>query len=133
MGEIRMALKFIRRIKPFDRRRNIRLNVSCLAKYSVGGSAKSGATLTNLVNLSEMGALVVTFDKQLFPKTKIELQFQLPGASKPVAAQGEVVRSSQRKRNIYLAGVQFQNLKDDARRIILDFMSGKNSLKRRSA
>lgn len=128
-----MAIKFIRKMKPFNRRQSVRLNISCLAKYSVEGLAKRVSTLTNLINVSEGGALVVTFGVQLVPKTKVELQFQMPNIARPIVAQGEVVQSHPKKKNVYQAGVRFLNLKEEDRQGLRSFINRVLNPKKRTA
>jgi len=128
-----MAIKFIHKIKAFNRRKSVRLHISCLAKYNVAGQAKRVSTLTNLVNLSEGGALVVTFDTRLAPKAKIELQFQMPNMDRAIIAQGEVVQSHAKKKNVYQAGIQFLSLKEEDRQAIHSFISRFANQKRRTA
>ena len=128
-----MAIKFIRKMKAFNRRQSVRLNISCLAKYSVEGVAKRVSTLTNLINVSEGGALVVTFDVQLVPKTKVELQFQMPNLAKPIVVQGEVVQSHPKKKSVYQAGVRFLNLKEEDRQALRNFINRVAAPKKRTA
>jgi len=128
-----MVIKFIRKMRSFNRRQSVRLNISCLAKYSVEGVAKRVSTLTNLINVSEGGALVVTFDVQLVPKTKVELQFQIPSFSRPVVVQGEVVQSHPKKKNVYQAGVRFLNLKEEDRQGLRSFISRATNPKKRAS
>ncbi len=128
-----MAIRFIRKLRPFNRRQSVRLNISCLAKYSVAGLAKKVPALTNLINVSEGGALVVTFDLQLVPKTRIELQFQMPNIGKAIAVQGEVVQSHQKRKDVYQTGVRFLNLKEEDRQVIRDFIHRTSNPKKRTA
>jgi len=121
-----VVLKTLRRIKPLDRRRHVRLNITCLVRYKIEGSA--GACLTNLRDISEGGVLLHVFDEKLVPLTKIQCEFQLPGIGKPISASGIVVRASQNERDQEIAGIQFERIRDSERQKIKEFIS--KSLKR---
>ena len=128
-----MALKFIRQMKAFNRRHSGRLYISCLAKYDAEVGGKKENALTNLINISEGGALIVTFHKKLAPKTLMDLQFQLPNMNKAISVQGEVARTYERRKGIYQAGIQFKNLKADDLQKIKEFIGKRLPSKKRSS
>ena len=109
-------------MQAFNRRQYGRLNISCLSKYDTEVAGKKENALTNLINISEGGALIVTFNKKLAPKTWVALEFQLPDIAKAISAQGEVVRTYERRKGIYQAGIQFKNLKADDLQKIKEFI-----------
>lgn len=102
-----MVFKFVRRIKAFDRRKHVRINLNCLVKYTLQGTGKEAKCLTNLSNLSLGGALLNTFENRLESKSAIELEFQLPTAEKPIVVKAEVMRLLAKRKNSYQAGVRF--------------------------
>jgi hypothetical protein len=118
-----MVLKIFRRLSAFNRRQYVRLNINCLAKFNIETEGKKVNCLTNVVNLSEGGLLLITFDRQIPAGTKVELQFQLPLLDKTISATGEVRRSYQRKRNLFQAGVKLSDLKIEDKKMIREFVS----------
>jgi len=121
-----VVLKTLRRIKPLNRRRHVRLNITCLVRYKIEGCAS--ACLTNLRDISEGGVLLHVFNEALVPLTKIQCEFQLPGIEKPISVSGIVIRANQNERDQEMAGIQFEHIRQLERQKIREFIS--KSLKR---
>jgi c-di-GMP-binding flagellar brake protein YcgR len=120
-----MAIKFIRKMKSFDRRKYIRINLNCLVKYRVEASEKTTRHLTNLVNISIGGALLNTFEQKLEKNSKVELEFQLPNAENPVLVSGEIARTYPRRRGSYQAGVEFKGVGEKNLEFIKKYISSR--------
>ena len=120
-----MAIKFIRRMKTFNRRQFVRVRINCIVKFKVNNSGKEVGRLTNLVDLSEGGIKVNTFDDRLAPKTQVHLEFQLPGVERSVVAKGDVVRSYQKRKGSYQAGVLFKEISREDIEIIKSYISAR--------
>lgn len=120
-----MAIKFVRRMKAFDRRKHVRINLNCLVKYTTAGSSKTTKHLTNLVNVSESGALLNTFEQKLEKKAKVELEFQLPNSVSPLIISGEVMRTYARRKDSFQSGIQFNNADKKDVELIKEFISSR--------
>jgi c-di-GMP-binding flagellar brake protein YcgR len=120
-----MAIKFIRRMKSFDRRRYPRLSLSCIAKYHVEGAKQADRLPTNILNLSEGGVLLVAFKEKMPDNSKITLQFQLPGRKEIIEAAGIVKNTIARRKNFFESCIMFTGLRDDQKKVIQEFISSR--------
>lgn len=120
-----MAIKLIRKLGPFNRRKQGRLYGICVAKYSVlTGSKKSKPVYVNVLDLSPVGLSMSTFDVEIPRGAKLELEFELPGTSKKVTAQGEAVWTRPEVERINKTGVKFLDIKSQDTQAIKDSISG---------
>jgi hypothetical protein len=105
-----MALKFVRKMKTFNRRKHIRLNVNCLVHYWFPGANAPEKILTYFVVLSAGGVLLNTFQVKLDLKSNVEIEFQIPGHDKPLHAKGVVMRVTKKTPKSFRAGVKFEEI-----------------------
>ena len=120
-----MAIKLIRKLGPFNRRKQGRLYGICIAKYSVlTGSKKSKPVFVNLLDLSPTGLSMSTFDVELTKGTKLELEFELPGTGKKVTVQGEAIWTRPEVERINKTGVKFSDIKPQDTQAIKDCIAG---------
>ena len=105
-----MSVKFIRKMKTFNRREHTRLNINCLVKYQLLESNTPEKILTNMVDLSTGGALLNTFDVKLELESKVEMEFQMLVHDTPLHAKGVVVRVTEKKPKSFRAGIQFEEI-----------------------
>lgn len=77
---------------------------------------------TQTINLSRRGLLLLT-DKEMMIGAPLELQFNLPGDSRPIKASAVIVREAEERRNVKgrVYGVHFTHLETDDRLRIGDF------------
>jgi len=120
-----MTLKFIRKIGFFNRRKGVRLRISCLARYQAGAGTRPITCLTNIVNLSEGGAQIVTFEQTLAPGTRLDLQFQLPGLKNPVKAAAEVSSTVKVREKLFRSGVRFLEMREEDRKALKGFIEAR--------
>ena len=120
-----MAIKVMRKIGPFNRRKQGRLCGICIAKYSiVEGSKKGSPVFVNFLDLSPTGVSMATFDVAIPRAAKLELEFELPGTNKKVVTQGEAVWTRPEMGRIYKTGVKFLNIKSQDSQAIKDCIAG---------
>jgi len=98
-------------MKAFNRRKHTRLNINCLVRFHAPQGDGSQKTLTNLMDLSAGGALLNTFDTKLDVKSKVEVEFQLPGDDSPMTVLATVIRSIKKRVGGFQAGVQFHDIR----------------------
>ena len=118
-----MPIKFIRQIKPFNRRKQVRLDVLCLAKYKeTEGPAKGKWMHVNVLNVSEGGIMFAAFNRKFEPKTKIDIEIELSNSGKPIYVEAEVRQIYPAMERISKIGVKFLNLKKDDLEVIKEFI-----------
>jgi c-di-GMP-binding flagellar brake protein YcgR len=120
-----MVIRAIRGLKVFNRRQQSRQDFICVAKCNIVGAAPAEKLfLANLLNISEGGALLVTVGKKIPAKTKLDLEFQLPGCARTLSVTGEAVRVyKEESERFFKTGIRFLGLKDKDLEEILNFMS----------
>ena len=120
-----MPFKIIHKLKPFDRRRHPRLNLHCVAKFETKDTKEKLSCLTNLMNLSEGGALVVTFNQKIPSNTKVELEFPLPGIKGTVKAEGTVRNTVAKGKKFFESCIQFSDLSKENQNILKEFVESR--------
>ena len=124
-----MSVKFVRKMKTFNRRKHVRLNVNCLVRYWLPGSDVPEKILTNMIDLSAGGVLLNTFEVKLELKSKVEIEFQMPVHDAPIHVKGVVVRVAQKKPKSFRVGVQFEEIGKHDLEQLNDFFKQNNRRK----
>jgi len=105
-----VAIKVIRKMKAFNRRKHARVNINCLVRFHSSQAGSAEKTLTNLIDLSAGGALLNTFDTKLKLKSQVEVEFQLPGDEVSIMILATVTRAVKKRGGNFQAGVQFKDI-----------------------
>jgi hypothetical protein len=120
-----MAIRIFRKLKAFDRRKYPRLSLNCVAKFTATDTKEKISCLTNLMNLSEGGALVVTFDQKIPANSKVELEFPLPNSKKTIRAEGTVRNTVSRGKRFFESCIQFSNVSREDQSVLNDFVESR--------
>ena len=114
--------KFIRSLRPLDRRKFLRVvpqnPLRCFLLYE---SASAQVRVEcDIINISQGGIKLVTGDQKFFPKTPVQLEFQGASQNPPVILNARIVRTYRRHtEKWYYSGIQFSANQDDAIALVL--------------
>ena len=121
----RKVERFIRRLKPFDRRRFPRIKthppVQCIVRYLEKDEKKEGTVYINDVS---RGGLLLSSNDKIYPQTQVMVLVQLPSRPQPLSIQGEVLRTYRRGLDDwYYSGVKFTRPQEEDVLLLLDFVA----------
>lgn len=126
-GVFKRMANFIFSQKAFDRRRHPRIDVYppffCVLMYSYSGSNEEGKSLSELINISRGGAMVVTDKNRVYPGTKVQMVFKLPSFNDTLIIDAEVVRTHQiHGHDWFCSGLKFEDTEQAAIHVLIDFI-----------
>ncbi|MFA5101430.1 MAG: PilZ domain-containing protein [Candidatus Omnitrophota bacterium] len=116
---------FIRKLKPFNRRRFPRIEPdNCLeytCSFSEGG--KQIKITVDILDISEGGMLLITGDNKIPMDAEIVVEFQFPGKSEKNQIKAEVVRTYRREHGKWwYSGVEFADRAQPSIKALFDFI-----------
>jgi c-di-GMP-binding flagellar brake protein YcgR len=120
-------MSFLRKFKPFDRRKDARLDaehpIKCFCTYREG--ERETECLFHVLNISR-GGIFVASDAKILPGTQVQIRFQLPSHLEGVSVQGEIVRTYRRSAHgSYYSGIKFKNKGEEAVKLLFNFVLGR--------
>ncbi|MFH1800081.1 MAG: PilZ domain-containing protein [Candidatus Omnitrophota bacterium] len=94
-----------------DRRKSARVNIPALVAFFLPFDNSPAIIQTRISNISEGGALMVTFMKELPVDTLIEMSFMMPGEKgRLTTVKGRIRHTRFLEKDLYESGVEFLNL-----------------------
>lgn len=128
---LKRLMRFLRKFKPFDRRRHARFEVypslKCVCVYTAKEGQKKEC-IAYLVNISADGFLLAVNENIIYPQTTIEVKVTLPDPTEEFSLCGEVIRTYREyySHNWYYSAVKFSDTTQRGIRLLLDFISSKS-------
>lgn len=116
-------MKFIYKFKPFNRRKDERVQPCRLIKSicTYIDSGKEIQVTPDIVDVSKGGLLIATQNK-IYPGTKIEIKLQFPEKKETISVHGEIRRTFRRhSQSWYFSGVRFLDKEEKGIQVLLDY------------
>lgn len=108
-----------------DRRKYIRVDIFAVTRYFNALRRQEVGVQTRIADISEGGALMLTFGEGIPLGTSVRLNFSLPDAvGTPIAIEGEIRHTSLLERDLYRSGLQFFNVKENDLKAIRKYIVG---------
>ncbi len=122
-------VRFIRSLKPLDRRKNPRFQsrppVECMCVYTQSG--KQLECSSAILDASIGGLLMMTGKNKIYPGTEVKIQFHIPSYPELISLTGKIIRTSRRLTDDnYSSAVKFQNKEEPGINLLLDFILRKS-------
>jgi hypothetical protein len=118
---------FLRKLKPFNRRKDPRYEPKASLPVSLVHLAPDGSVrevTPEIINISKGGVFLMTTEKKILPGTRIELRFNLPGNPVMQRVFGKVTRTYRRhKESWYYSGVKFEFSDPGPIRTLLSYLA----------
>jgi len=113
------------RFKPLDRRRHPRIipnnYLVCNCIYKESG--KEERFSAKILNMSEIGILLMSDHFRLYPHDSLEIIFNLPLKARVVSIRGKVARAYRREpENNYCFGIEFDGGNEEDIKLLLGFI-----------
>jgi len=109
-----------------DRRRHTRVDIFAVTRYFCALRKQEVGVQTRIADLSESGAMLLTFGEAVPLDMSVLLSFHLPGAeSVLVSVEGKIRHASLLERDLYRSGLEFLNVKENDLKAIRKYISQK--------
>lgn len=109
-----------------ERRRFVRVDVYAVTRYFCPLRDKEIGVQTRLSDISEGGAMLLTFEEGIPIDTEVSIDFVLPDDSKGiVSAKGKVRHTGPVESNMFRSGVEFLKLHSKSHQAIKNYVSRK--------
>lgn len=117
-------VKLFRRLKPFDRRKDIRFqivhNIQCVCEYTK--SEQQVKCQAWICDISNGGLLITTGEEKIYPGAVVTIRFQIPSCQKTISVTEKIIRTYRRRtEHWYYSAVRFQNREEPEIKELLDF------------
>lgn len=114
------------RFRPFNRRRAPRFEpyrlIECTCVYLSDGQRQE--SLSEIVNVSRVGLLLVTNEKKIYPKTEVEIHIDLP-FGKIILLHGVIVWTQRKhSQSWYYSGVELHDSEKKGIDELIHFVTG---------
>lgn len=128
-------LGIILRIIGLERRRDDRLSlghtVECKCTYVKADKSKEFSAA--VVNISKGGILLMTHEEKVYPKTVLNIRFELSSDKEPILIHGSVLRTYREEgQDWYHSAVKFSDNKEGARLLVDTFLADGKPIIRKS-
>lgn len=122
-------VKFVRDLKPFNRRKDPRFqsqrSIECMCVYTESG--KQLECSSEILDASRGGLLIMTDKNKIYPGREVKIQFHLPSYPKLISLTGKIIRTSRRfKGDTYFSAVKLQNRENPGIELLLSFILRKS-------
>ncbi len=98
--------------EPKDRRKFVRVSIYAITRYFCPLRDMEVGVQTRISDISEGGALLVTFTEGIPPEASVRMSFVMPGdESQFVTVEGKVKHTGFLEKELYRSGVEFLKLK----------------------
>ena len=126
---LKRFIRLLRRFRPFNRRRYIRLEprqvIKCVSIYMDAGLPVECPS--EIINVSRIGLLLMTNENKIYPRTEVKIKLRLPVYLEEISISGVVVRTFRRHlQSWYHSGVKVKR-SDPGIKLLVDFASGKKT------
>jgi c-di-GMP-binding flagellar brake protein YcgR len=109
-----------------DRRKSARVNIQVQVAFFFPSSNTPGVIQARISNVSEGGALIVIFMRELLADSLIEMSFMMPDKNEEdgrdrqrlVVVKGRIRYTKPLGKNLFESGVEFQHLEEKDRVLI---------------
>jgi len=101
--------------------------IECKCVYLNGGQEQE--SLSEIVNVSWGGILLLTNEKKIYPKTDVEIRVQLPFESEIISLRGFIVWTHRKhEQSWYYSGVQLHDPRQKGVETLLRFITGEKEV-----
>lgn len=108
-----------------EKRKHVRVDIFAVARYFDPLRMQETGVQTRIANISEGGALLLTFDRGIPVDMSVLLHFRLPEEKSPlISAEGIIRHTSFLEKGLYRSGMEFHNLSEDVLKAIRKYISG---------
>lgn len=111
------------KFSPADRRKFIRVNIYTVTRYFCPTCDQDVGVQTLITDLSEGGAMLVTFDKGIPLGMKVKMTFLLPHTEQVALVEGMIRHTAPLDDEHYRAGVEFTKVKRKGREAIAQYIA----------
>ena len=109
-----------------DRRRHARVDIFAVTRYYCALRKQEVGVQTRIADLSEGGALLLTFEEGVPLGMHVLLSFHIPDPeSVLVSVEGMIRHTNLLERDLYRSGLEFLNVKENDLRTIRKYISQK--------
>ena len=110
--------------EPKDRRKSVRVGIYAITRYFCPLRDREVGVQTRISDLSEGGALLVTFMEGVPVDAPVKMSFVMPGdGSQLVTVEGKVKHTGIFEKELYRSGVEFIKLKKKDREAIREYVA----------
>ena len=110
-----------------ERRRHARVDIFAVTRYYCALRKQEVGVQTRIADLSEGGALMLTFEEGVPLGMHVLLSFHIPGPeSALVSVEGMIRHTNLLERDLYRSGLEFLNVKESDLKVIRKYISQKN-------
>ena len=107
-----------------DRRKYVRVDIFAVTRYFSALRKQEVGIQTRIADLSEGGALLLTFEEGIPLDVTVLLSFHLPGFGPVlVSVEGKVRHTCLLERDLYRSGLEFLNVKQNDLQAIREYIS----------
>ena len=108
-----------------DRRKFVRVSIYAITRYFCPLRDTEVGIQTRISDISEGGALLMTFAEGIPPGARVKMNFLLPGdAGRLVTVEGEVKHTGILEEELYRSGIEFLKLKKKDLEAIRKYIAG---------
>jgi c-di-GMP-binding flagellar brake protein YcgR len=109
-----------------DRRRFIRVSIYAITRYFCPLRDMEVGIQTRIPDISEGGALLMTFMEGIPVEATVKMSFVMPGEeSLFVSVEGIIRHTGPLEKDLYRSGVEFRKIKEKDRKAIRKFVNSK--------
>ena len=109
--------------RPIDRRKYVRVNIYSVTRYFCPTCDQNVGIQTLISDLSEGGAFLVTFDKEIPIATKVRMNFILPHTETSISVEGVIRHTGSLDNERYRSGLEFKKVKKKDREAIYQYVA----------
>jgi c-di-GMP-binding flagellar brake protein YcgR len=107
-----------------DRRKFVRVSIYAITRYFCPLRDMEVGVQTRVYDISEGGALLMSFSEGLPTEAVVKMSFVMPGPeSQLVTVEGRVRHTGFLEKDLYRSGVEFIKLKKKARKAIHEYVA----------
>lgn len=107
-----------------ERRRHVRADIFAVTRYFCPSLNQEVGIQTRIADLSEGGALLLTFEQGIPVDRDVLLSFHLPGdESTLISVEGKIRHTSFLEKDLYRSGLEFLNVSEHALEAIQKYIS----------
>jgi len=108
-----------------DRRKFVRVSIYAITRYFCPFRDMEVGVQTRISDISEGGALLLTFTEGIPPEASVKMSFVMPGdESQFVTVEGKVKHTKIFEKDLYRSGIEFFKLKKKDLQAIHGYVAG---------
>ena len=107
-----------------DRRKYVRVDIYTVTRYLCPYRHEEAGVQARISDISEGGALLITFSEGIPLELEVKMDFWLPGLEKgkPVSVMGKVRHTEFLGKDLYRTGIEFLSVTKQSKQILRDFI-----------